>query len=498
MNTIAPYTQTAGYTSILTDLRTQFIDLQRQLGTGARSTTYGGLGTDRTISLSVNKQRSEIESYQQSISIVELRINVMDNAFERLDEIGRTASTEFLTGLYDLQGGDRTREQQTAELLLDEAIALLNTKADDRYVFAGRSLNTRPVEATDLILNGDTSRDGLRDLIAERKAADAGADGRGRVTIATTATQIALSEDGVHPFGFKITAADSTIANTVTTGPAGAPATATIDFGADNAVAGDEVRYTVQLPDNTTQEIVLTASDTLPLEEGQFEIGATVADTITNIETALGTALEGLAATELEAASATVAADAFFSADRDNPPLRVVGTPETATTLAAGTAADTVIWYLGETTAGNERSAFTANIDDRLSVEYGARADEDAFERLVKNLAVMASESFSAGDANDQDRYNALRDRVLDDLRGPPGAQTINVIRAQVSTQLNIIDATRDRHAESLGMLDDIRQRVEGVDNNLVATQLLTLQTRLEAAYQATARVAQLSLVNFL
>ncbi len=44
----------------LTQMRTQFDDLQRQLSTGQKSATYAGLGLDRGITVSLNAQLSAI------------------------------------------------------------------------------------------------------------------------------------------------------------------------------------------------------------------------------------------------------------------------------------------------------------------------------------------------------------------------------------------------------------------------------------------------------
>ena len=44
--------------SYLTTLRAQMDDLQRQLGTGLKSQTYGGLGSERVLDLSLRQQLS--------------------------------------------------------------------------------------------------------------------------------------------------------------------------------------------------------------------------------------------------------------------------------------------------------------------------------------------------------------------------------------------------------------------------------------------------------
>ena len=50
---------------------------------------------------------------------------------------------------------------------------------------------------------------------------------------------------------------------------------------------------------------------------------------------------------------------------------------DAATGMIAGTAANTVIWYTGETGSDPARSTATARIDQSLAVSYGARANED-------------------------------------------------------------------------------------------------------------------------
>ncbi|WP_204320617.1 hypothetical protein, partial [Klebsiella pneumoniae] len=55
-------------------MKNQLVDLQRQLGSGQKSVTYGGLGSDRSLALSVQGSRAQIASYQQNISLVQTRI----------------------------------------------------------------------------------------------------------------------------------------------------------------------------------------------------------------------------------------------------------------------------------------------------------------------------------------------------------------------------------------------------------------------------------------
>ena len=58
---------------------------------------------------------------------------------------------------------------------------MLNTSADGRYLFSGRAVDQAPVETADHILNGDGLKAGLKQIIDERKQADLGASGLGRL-----------------------------------------------------------------------------------------------------------------------------------------------------------------------------------------------------------------------------------------------------------------------------------------------------------------------------
>ncbi|MFX8660876.1 hypothetical protein ABTM16_19640, partial [Acinetobacter baumannii] len=83
-----------------------------------------------------------------------------------------------------------------------------------------------------------------------------------------------------------------------------------------------------------------------------------------------------LSNTALVAASAMAASDNFFSS---SPPLRVDTSTNPPVALRNGTATDTVSWYTGENGTDPARGTAVAGIDQSITVQYGARANEDAF-----------------------------------------------------------------------------------------------------------------------
>jgi hypothetical protein len=54
------------------------------------------------------------------------------------------------------------------------------------------------------------------------------------------------------------------------------------------------------------------------------------------------------------------------------------------------------------------------------------------------------------------------------------------------------------RHTDYSAQLDSMLAGIETVPDEQVAAQILALQTRLQATYQTTSLVSQLSLVNYI
>ena len=93
-----------------------------------------------------------------------------------------------------------------------------------------------------------------------------------------------------------------------------------VDLGSDPN-AGDTVAFNLTLPDGSSQTITLTATTASPPGANQFTIDpASTANTATNLQAALTTAVSNLAQTALPTASAMAATNNFFNSD---PPQRV-------------------------------------------------------------------------------------------------------------------------------------------------------------------------------
>jgi flagellar hook-associated protein 3 FlgL len=482
----------------LVQMRSQFDDLQRQLSTGQKSATYAGLGIDRGVTVSLNAQLSAISGYDNTIDNVMARTNLMNTALGNMIDITTTVKSAMVQANGVSNGDGALVAQQTGQSSLDQLLALLNTQAGDRYLFSGRATDTPAVETLDHIMNGDGARAGLKQLISERNQADLGSDGLGRLTISGSGNSVQVAEQATS-FGLKLASITSTVTGATVSGPTGSPPSVGIDFSGAAPNAGETVTVRFNLPDGTSENLTLTATTDSPPGANEFTIGASPGQTATNFQAALTTAVGKLAGSSLTAASAVAASNDFFNADANNPPQRVGGSPPfyNATGMVAGTAANTVIWYTGETGSDPARSTATAKIDPSLSVSYGARANEDSIRTLVQNVATLAAVTISPTDPNAVALSSELDQRLTANLTAP-GTQTITDIESDLASAQTSLQAAKDRHQQASSTLNDFLQQIEGVSNEDVGAQLLTLQTRMQASMQVTSMLSQLSLVNFI
>jgi flagellin-like hook-associated protein FlgL len=480
----------------LVDMRRQLDVLQQQLGTGKKADSYAGLGPDRNLVIGLRAQFSALASYDDAATLVGTRLDAAQAVLTRVGELRRDVQSG-LRQPAEIKASGQTATQENARNQLEELLQLLNTQAGDRYLFSGRGLDQAAVESAGHILDGDGVRAGLKQMIAERAQADLGSNGLGRLAIPPAAgSVVSLSEDTPpSPFGFKLAGVSSNLTGAAVSGPSGSPASASVNLAA-NPNAGDTIKFAFTLPDGTSESVTLQATNAAPPAAGQFTISTTPGGTAVNLQAALAGAVAGLAQTSLMGASAIAASDNFFNAG-GNPPLRVSGPPfATATALVSGTTADTVTWYTGETGTDPARASAAVRVDASITVAYGTRADENAIRRMVQNVAALAAVTFAANDAAAPARYAALTQRAAAALSFADGGQ--KDIAVELAGAQRTLHAAQERHRQTRTALGNLLDAIEGVPAEQVGAEILTLQTRLQASLQTTAKLYQISLVNYL
>jgi len=180
------------------------------------------------------------------------------------------------------------------------------------------------------------------------------------------------------------------------------------------------------------------------------------------------------------------------------PPLRVSGSPLGSAKSLVNGSASTVQWYTGNSGPGSARASSTVRIDSSQVVQFGAQANEQAIRQALQSVATYAAVSVSPSGTNSPAEISALSQRVAANLTPQPGQQTISDIQTDFATAQTTMKDAQARQTQTQTALQNLISDTEGIDQNQVASQILQLQTNLQASYQTTAMLSQLSLVKFL
>jgi len=340
------------------ELQQQMGDLQRQLATGKKSETYGGLGTDRVLVMSLKTRITSVESFTKSIDLVQIRLDAVQQHLDRVREIGAETRSNTLIPDYTSLNGNKTHAQLSASSHLDEMVSLLNFDLAGRHLFSGRTTDVSPVVTSDILLNGDGAAAGFSQVIAERKQADLGASGLGRLAITSAAPAVSLTEDAPgHPFGIKLAGVTSTLTGTTATGtPSNAATIGSIDLGVDVAANTAGVGSGVDL---TVGANIFANSGTLDVNGQTF----TITGGVTSVTDLTGF-LSGLSAA-VGITGSIVGGEIDLTADTNT---------TTITTTVTGGAALEAELGLGTSAVAPPTNATIAAITGTATLQVGAGA----------------------------------------------------------------------------------------------------------------------------
>jgi flagellin-like hook-associated protein FlgL len=605
------------------NINTQLTNLSTELSSGVKSTTYAGMGVDEGFAVAARAQLANITAFGDTMTNVNTIIDAANTALQSLSSTANQIQSAAAATPQNLTSSGQSIGQENALSQLSSIVGILNTQVGSRYIFSGSAINMPAVASADDILNGTGTQAGLKQVIADRQQADLGTSGLGRLVITQpTTTSVQVAEDVAgSPFGLKLNAVSSSLTNATLTGPSGSPPAASVDFSGGNPNPGDQITFTFDEPDGTTDSIQLSASNSSPAPTGSFTIGATPTATAANLSAALTSSIGTLANTSLVAASAVEAADNFFNTGStatgsvvnnkattpapitgatllsgasgtdslstnfaagdtitvngqaitfvasgatgndqvnvtdsvqtllskidaitgtsipstidggaitlhtDNastlsvtssnaaafgalgfsgtvtaiqPPLRVSGSPLGSATSLVNGSSDTVAWYTGNSGPGSARASSTVRVDSSQTVEFGAQANEQAIRQMVQQIAVYAAVTASPTGTNSGGQIAALSERIATNLTPQAGQQTISDIQTDFATAQTTMKAAQARQTQTQTALQNLISNTEGISQDQVASQILQLQNNLQASYQTTAMLSQLSLTKFL
>ena len=272
-------------------MRSQLDDLQRQLGTGKKSDTYAGLGLDRGLTVGLRSQLSAISRlpghHHPGRRAARPDADRADAVQQRRRSRPRARSCNRSTrSTAPARPQDQTNATGHARPAARHAqhrgrrpLPVLRPR---RRSAAGRH---RPITSS----TATALKAGLKQVIDERRQADLGASGLGRLAVgAPAATGVASPRMRVSPFGFKLVGATTTIARRHRHA---AGRRAAVDVGRSRRrpirtpATPSSSRFT--LPDGTSRDLTLTATTSATPGPGQFTIGANSTATAANLQAAL-------------------------------------------------------------------------------------------------------------------------------------------------------------------------------------------------------------------
>lgn len=180
---VSPLSATLGLSQSIFESRQLLSDLQQQLATGKKVSTYGDLGVARNQILSLRSEIAQIGAYQKVSTQAGIRMDIMLQSLERMRELAASTRSDAMLVGFEVEASGQTVYQKEVSGRLDEVISLLNSSDGTRRLFSGRETETAPVVARDAMLDGVGGQAGFRQIVEERRLADLGADGLGRLVL---------------------------------------------------------------------------------------------------------------------------------------------------------------------------------------------------------------------------------------------------------------------------------------------------------------------------
>jgi flagellar hook-associated protein 3 FlgL len=122
------------------------------------------------------------------------------------------------------------------------------------------------------------------------------------------------------------------------------------------------------------------------------------------------------------------------------------------------------------------------------TVQYGVRANEQAFEKAMRAIKMMADATGNLEDA-DLDAAYALATEALNE---------VTVIQSRLGVTSGVLKGGVESQAEYQYYVEMNITNVKSVDIAKVAIQLSTYETQLNASYAALAKIQSVSLMDYL
>ena len=523
--------------SLTNTLETQkrLVDSQIQVSSGKVSSDYLGVAIDARRLVNLKSTVTETEGFTKNINLVEQRLATMESKTAEAFDVA-SEFRQLLISALNLENASVLAFNQRSEDLINTLAGLLNFKQEDRYLFAGARTDTQPIDVSSLLASTPPLVDAAEFTGAATTSTTGIASLTGIVSVqvetANTGDAFQLEYDDLTQT-FTMTNLNGNASAQVALGgvpPAGQTKELTFTVGGERVV--------VTIDENFNAGAAITnATVTGNVAGGVGAFGAiTVTATTGDISNIDQNAIEtsGTAANATLTLNSTdgtfVAAGVNLSVDGSLVPVTLIN-PMTGATMslainvttgldnAAIADADTEVRlgnFLENIAATNgtinyadarpgdpgydpddpafykgDLQKLKARIETSTTLEYGVTGAEPGFEKLFRALFMARNANVSAGNIDTATLNSALA-LALESIAELPN------IRSRIGSDRGTLEETKSRHEDFLIATKDAVSVIEDVDVVAAVTRISAQQVQLEASYTLTARLSQLSLVNYL
>ncbi|PZQ49124.1 MAG: hypothetical protein DI551_00290 [Micavibrio aeruginosavorus] len=177
---------------------------------------------------------------------------------------------------------------------------------------------------------------------------------------------------------------------------------------------------------------------------------------------------------------------------------------------------DTVLGFSNALT-NNTAGKTTVRVSDSSEFDYTVLANKTSMKDIVKLLGVLQAlppVEYAPGALNDpmattiagdtppnppeekQENFYAVLNNIISGLNNAlDGIEQVQFKLSQVQAQISNVQAS---HTDQINAYKDVIGEVEDVDITEASAKLLQIQTQLQASFQVTALLSQLTLANYL
>ncbi len=535
MNRIATFAIQQLSLSNTLETQRQLYESQIQVSSGKVSSNYLGVATESRRLVNLEGTLTATEGFNKNIDLIERRLATMEaNVGAAFD-----LASDFRELLVSATSGGNASElglNQKASDLIETLGGLVNVKQDDRYLFAGSRVDTLPIDLSSLLAStpplvaaaeftgtATTSTTGINSLTGiVGVQVETGNTGdafqltynAGTQTFSMTnlnggaSSQVALG--GVPTPGttkdLTFTVGGERVVLTIDENfNAGAAITSATVVGNVGAGVGAFGAITVtgttgdisNIDQNTVETSGTAASATLTLSSTDGNFVATGVDLTVGPSTVPVVLINGTtgATMSLQVGVTTglndaAIADAATEIQLGNFLENIAATNGTINLIDArpgdpGYDPNNPAFYKGDT------QKLSARIETTTTMEYGITGDESGFEKLFRALFMAKNANVQSGSI-DTATLDAALALALEAIAEIPD------IRSAVGSDRGILEETKSRHLDFLVSTTEAVSDIENVDVVEIIARISAQQVQLEASYTLTARLGQLSLVNFL